>query len=125
VGANLYIQRDIHDTEKECVDLKTIKVITADKQVLAKRSREPDRNAGSATLRLAEFITSDDIIDEDDAELYSDEPLTFRCTFQNGNKIDIKCDASSARDRWLKAVKGVLNKAPTIPGWLADELSGI
>ncbi|KAG2176497.1 hypothetical protein INT43_005737 [Umbelopsis isabellina] len=125
VGAKLYIQRDMHDTQKECVDLKTIKVITADKQVLAKGPRKPERQAGSASSRLAEFVTSEDIIDEEDSALYSDMPLTFRCTFTNGSKIDIKCETSAARDRWLKAVKGVLNKAPTIPGWLVDELSDI
>lgn len=121
----MYIQRDMHDTQKECVDLKTIKVITADNQVLAKGPRKPERQAGSASSRLAEFVTSEDIIDEEDPALYSDMPLSFRCTFTNGSKIDIKCEASAARDRWLKAVKGVLNKAPTIPGWLADELSDI
>ncbi|KAI9286020.1 hypothetical protein BC943DRAFT_351849 [Umbelopsis sp. AD052] len=123
IGAHLYIHRDIHDIQQECIDLTTVKVVTADRQVIAKATRKPE--AGKRTSRLADFITSEDIIDEEDDQLYCDDPLAFRCTFKDDTTMDILCDVSMARDRWLKAIKGVMNKAPSIPGWLAQDLSSI
>jgi len=125
IGAHLYIHRDIHDNQHESRDLTSVKVLTADKKIIAKAVRKPDPNAGAATSRLADFITSDDIIDEEEEDLYCADALAFRCTFKDGSRMDILCEAASARDRWLKAFKGVMNKAPSIPGWLAQDLSNI
>jgi hypothetical protein len=111
----------MHDSQQECIDLTTIKVLTADGKVIAKATSKPDKR----TSKLVDFTASENIIDEEDDQLYCDDPLAFRCTFKDGTSMDILCEVSMARDRWLKAIKGVMNKAPSIPGWLAQDLSSI